>query len=98
VPELQLEYVRKEREVKYHEALFDMLSKQYEAARLDEARDAPVVQVLDAASYPDSKSYPKRSYFLLGGLLLGLLGGTIWVLLREPLMALRASIAHDVQA
>jgi tyrosine-protein kinase Etk/Wzc len=41
VPEVELEYVRKEREVKYHEALFDMLSRQYEAARLDEARDAP---------------------------------------------------------
>ena len=55
-----MEYVRKEREVKYHEALFDMLSRQYEAARLDEARDAPVLQVLDPASYPDTKSSPKR--------------------------------------
>src|SRR6202012_2351260 len=49
VPELQLEYVRKEREVKYHEALFEALSRQYEAARLDAAHDAPVLQVLDSA-------------------------------------------------
>jgi uncharacterized protein involved in exopolysaccharide biosynthesis len=92
VPELQLEYVRKEREVKYHEALFDMLSRQYEAARLDEARDAPVLQVLDPASYPDTKSWPKRSYFMIGGLLLGLLGSSIWVLTREHLRALRTSL------
>jgi tyrosine-protein kinase Etk/Wzc len=92
VPELQLEYVRKEREVKYHEALFDMLSRQYEAARLDEARDAPVLQVLDPASYPDTKSSPKRSYYMAGGLVFGFLASCVWVLIREPLRALRASL------
>lgn len=93
VPELQLEYVRKEREVKYHEALFDMLSRQYEAARLDESRDAPVLQVLDPASYPDTKSSPKRLYYMLGGLVLGFLGSSLWVLTRDHVWALRASAA-----
>ena len=98
VPELELEYVRKEREVKYHEALFDMLSRQYEAARLDEARDAPVLQVLDPATYPDTKSFPKRSYFMLGGLLLGFVSGCVFVLAREPLRALRASLRQSEAA
>jgi uncharacterized protein involved in exopolysaccharide biosynthesis len=93
VPELELEYVRKEREVKYHEALFDMLSRQYEAARLDEARDAPVLQVLDPASYPDTKSSPKRSYYMLGGLILGFVGSSIWVLVRDHIHTFRASLA-----
>jgi tyrosine-protein kinase Etk/Wzc len=92
VPELQLDYVRKEREVKYHEALFDMLSKQYEAARLDEAHDAPVLQVLDPASYPDAKSSPKRMYIMVIGLMLGLLAGCFWVLARDRIHALRASL------
>jgi tyrosine-protein kinase Etk/Wzc len=92
VPALQLEYVRKERELKYHEALFDMLSRQYEAARLDEARDAPLLQVLDEASFPDTKSAPKRSYYMLGGLLLGLIGSAIWVLIHERVQGLRASL------
>jgi uncharacterized protein involved in exopolysaccharide biosynthesis len=91
VPELQLEYVRKEREVKYHEALFDMLSRQYEAARLDEARDSPVLQVLDPASYPDTKSSPTRSYYMLGGLMLGFVGSCVWVLTRERIHGLRTS-------
>jgi capsule polysaccharide export protein KpsE/RkpR len=91
VPELQLEYVRKEREVKYHEALFDMLSRQYEAARLDEARDSPVLQVLDPASYPDTKSSPKRSYYMLGGLMLGFVGSCVWVLTRERIRELRTA-------
>ena len=93
VPELELEYVRKDREVKYHEALFDMLSRQYEAARLDEARDAPVLQVLDPASYPDMKSAPKRLYYMLGGLFFGLMASCFWVLVRDPLRALRAALA-----
>jgi uncharacterized protein involved in exopolysaccharide biosynthesis len=93
VPELQLEYVRKEREVKYHEALFDMLSKQYEGARLDEARDAPLLQMLDPASYPDTKSSPKRMYIMLGGLVFGFLASCVWVLTRERIEALRASLA-----
>ena len=95
VPELSLEFVRKEREVKYHEALFDMLSRQYEAARLDEARDAPVLQVLDPASYPDAKSSPKRSLIMLGGLVFGFLAGCIWVLTREHVHALRESLASN---
>jgi capsule polysaccharide export protein KpsE/RkpR len=93
VPGVELEYVRKEREVKYHEALFDMLSRQYEAARLDEARDAPVLQVLDAASYPDTKSSPKRMYIMLGGMVFGFLAGCVWVLIREHVHALRAAVA-----
>jgi tyrosine-protein kinase Etk/Wzc len=93
VPELQLEYVRKEREVKYHEALFEMLSRQFEAARLDEARDAPLVQVLDSASYPDAKSSPKRTLIVLGAFLFGLIVSCVWVLVREPLQAFRASLA-----
>ena len=87
VPEVQLEYVRKEREVKYHEALFDALSKQYEAARLDEAREAPVIQVLDPPSYPDGRSGPKRLYIMIAGLVLGFLGSCVWVLTRRTVLS-----------
>jgi len=80
VPEVALDYVRKEREVKYHEALFEMLARQYESARLDEAHDAPLLQVLDPASYPDSKSGPPRMLIAFFGLLLGLFAGCAWVL------------------
>jgi capsule polysaccharide export protein KpsE/RkpR len=83
VPELQLQYVRKVRELKYHEALFEILAKQYEAARLDEARDAPVLQILDMASYPDTKSSPKRMLIMLGGVMLGLIAGCGWVWIRN---------------
>jgi tyrosine-protein kinase Etk/Wzc len=92
VPELQLEYVRKEREVKYHEALFEMLAKQYEQARMDEAHDAPLLQVLDSASYPDSISSPHRIIIISGGLFLGLLAGCGWVLARERTSFIQSSV------
>lgn len=82
VPKLQLEYIRKQREVKYHEALFEALSKQDEAARLDESKDAPILQILDSASYPEEKSSPPRTLIILMGLLLGLALGTVYVLGR----------------
>lgn len=79
MPELQLEYVRKDRDVKFHEALFEILSKQYEAARLDEARDSPL-QVLDRATTPDSKSGPRRTLLMAFGIFLGLVVGSCWAL------------------
>jgi tyrosine-protein kinase Etk/Wzc len=88
VPAMQLEYVRKQREVSYHETLFDILAKQYESARLDESHDAPMLQVLDQAVIPDTKSGPHRGLIGLCGLLMGLIGGMAWLLLRESLMPL----------
>jgi tyrosine-protein kinase Etk/Wzc len=82
VPALELEFVRLQREVKYHETLFDILSKQYEAARLDESHDVPL-QILDHAVEPDHKSGPKRLLILLFGTVLGLLAGILAVLLRD---------------
>lgn len=61
LPEAALKYVRKLREVKYHETLFEILAKQYEAARLDEAKSAPLVQVVDEAVVPEKKSWPPRT-------------------------------------
>jgi len=90
VPGLELDYVRKVREVKYHEALFEILAKQYEAARMDESREAPLLQVLDAASYPDTKSSPKRMLIMLGGLILGCFAGGAWILMREGIYSIRA--------
>ena len=81
VPALQLEYIRRARDVKYHETLFDIIAKQYEAARLDEAKDAPL-QVLDRPVIPDTKSGPPRLIIAAIGLVLGLLGSSAWALLK----------------
>jgi uncharacterized protein involved in exopolysaccharide biosynthesis len=99
VPALELEYVRKEREVKYHEALFAIIARQYEAARMDESHQAPLLQVLDGASYPDSKSAPRRTLIVLGGTIFGFLAAAAWVLwhqrVREIWVLIRSSVASE---
>src|SRR5882757_5832751 len=89
VPELALEYVRKQREVKYHETLFELLAKQYENARLDESRDAPVLQVVDRAIIPDKKSGPPRLLLILAAAFVGAILGALWVLLRRAIATLQ---------
>lgn len=72
------------REFKYQETLFELLSKQFELARLDEAREGALIQVVDAATPPELKSWPRRSYFAAtGALVAGLLG--IGFVLLQPL-------------
>lgn len=55
------DYVTRYREFKYQEALFELFAKQYELAKLDEAREGAVIQVLDLAQAPEKKSKPKKA-------------------------------------
>jgi len=55
------EYIAKYRDFKYHETLFELMAKQYELARLDEAREGALIQVVDAAQPPERKSKPKKA-------------------------------------
>lgn len=65
LPEAGLENIRKLRDVKYYETLYELLAKQYEMARVDEARDASLIQVLDRATPPDRKAKPKRALIVI---------------------------------
>jgi uncharacterized protein involved in exopolysaccharide biosynthesis len=65
VPEMGTEYLRKLRQLKYNETIFELLSKQYELAKLDEAKDAVVIQVIDRAVPPERKSGPRRAQVVL---------------------------------
>lgn len=70
-----LKYVRKLREVRYRQTIFDLLARQYEAAKVDEARQGAMVQVVDKAVPPDEKSFPKIGLMTIGACVLGLLFG-----------------------
>jgi uncharacterized protein involved in exopolysaccharide biosynthesis len=65
VPAAGLEYLRAAHELQYQQALFDMLMKQYDAAKLDESKDAAIIQVVEPAIEPDQKSSPGRLRILL---------------------------------
>lgn len=72
LPEAGMEYLRKLRDFKFNETLYEMLLKQYEAARLAEAQEAMVVQVVDPAVPPELKYKPKRRLMVAIAGVLGL--------------------------
>jgi uncharacterized protein involved in exopolysaccharide biosynthesis len=65
VPAIGMEYLRKLRQLKYNETLYELLVKQYELAKLEEARDAVVIQVIDRAVPPERKSRPQKAQIVL---------------------------------
>ena len=65
VADVGLQYVRVMREFKVQETLYELLTKQYELAKIEESKDTSTIQVLDAAVVPDKKSKPKRSLIVL---------------------------------
>jgi uncharacterized protein involved in exopolysaccharide biosynthesis len=83
VPAAGLEYVRKFRDVKYQEAIFELLAKQFEAAKIDEAKEAAIIQVVDQAIAPDRKSKPKRALIVIGVTLAAGFLAFIWAFARE---------------
>jgi tyrosine-protein kinase Etk/Wzc len=71
------------RDVKYYETIFDLLAKQFEIAKIDEARDASIVQVLDPAVESERKSKPRRALItIMTALVAGFLA-VIWVFIKE---------------
>jgi tyrosine-protein kinase Etk/Wzc len=60
LPEVTLEYARLLRNVKVQEAIFELLTQQYEQAKIMEVKDTPTVQILDRAGLPEKRSLPKR--------------------------------------
>jgi uncharacterized protein involved in exopolysaccharide biosynthesis len=85
VPTAGLEYVRRLREVRYREALFELLAKQFEAAKIDEARDALIVQPLDKAVRPERKYKPARSIIVISITFIAVLAAILIAFLMEAM-------------
>jgi len=83
--EAGLEYIRRYRDVKYRETVFELLAKEFEIAKLDEAREGAIVQVVDPAVIPDKRSFPPRLLIILGAPILAFFVAGFWVVLLEGL-------------
>ncbi len=80
-----MEYLRRYRDLKYQETVFELLAKEYEVAKLDEAREGSIIQVVDAAVPPDTKSSPHRTLMVLGAAIVAFFVAVFWVWLRRNL-------------
>lgn len=86
------DYIGKYREFKYQETLFELFSRQYESARLDESRDGALIQVVDTALPPERRSKPQRALTAIGTTAAALVLLSLLVLLRA---AWRESMTRD---
>lgn len=79
------DYVTRFRDYKYHETLFELFSKQFELAKVDEAREGAVVQVVDMAQPPERKSKPKKALIAVIATLAAGFVLLLWVFVRQAL-------------
>lgn len=80
-----LEYLRRLRDLKYHETVYELLTKEEEIAKLDEAREGEIVQVVDPAVPADKKSSPHRTLIVIGTTILAFFVAVFWIVVRRGL-------------
>lgn len=80
-----MEYLRSYRELKYQETIFELLAKEFQIAKLDEAREGSIVQVVDTAVPPDRRSSPHRLLIVLGTAIFAFFTAIFWVWLQSRL-------------
>lgn len=85
-PNTNLQYMDAVRNVKYQEAVWEILAKQFEMSKLDEAKDFPLIQVLDQATPPENKSKPKRSMIVILATLLAFFLAVLLAFVRESVL------------
>jgi len=85
VTESGMEYLRRYRDLKYNETVYELLVKGLEIAKLDEAKEGEIVQVVDSAVPPDRKSSPHRTIIVLSVMLLSFFAAVFWVVFRRSL-------------
>jgi tyrosine-protein kinase Etk/Wzc len=77
------------REMKYNEVVYELLARQFEMAKIDEAKDASLIQVLDKALVPERKSKPKRATIVILAVLAAAFIAILWVFVSEALERMR---------
>jgi uncharacterized protein involved in exopolysaccharide biosynthesis len=96
VPALGVEYLRKMRELKIQEAVFEQLTKQYEVAKINEHKDSSTLQVIDEAVAPSKKSRPKRSLIVLLATFTAFLSSIVIIFVQEYLSKLTVEDAEII--
>lgn len=101
LPRLAVPYADLYRRVRVQETVFELLTQQYELARIQEAKDTPVVNVIDTPGIPERKSFPPRLILSLALTFLVVAAAAGWILLQEGWAGLpaedpRKALANEI--
>ncbi len=91
VPDLEMKFLRMKRKAEYYAKVMEFLGPQYEQAKIEEAKEIPTVQVLDAAVRPERKDRPKRTKVVLIGLIFSLVFSIYYVYFQHRIKYKRTS-------
>ena len=80
LPLLGVKYADLYRQVRIQETVYELLTQQYEMAKVQEAKEIPSVKTLDPARVPERKSFPPRLLIILSGICLAIVIAAVWVL------------------
>ncbi|MDX8379990.1 MAG: Wzz/FepE/Etk N-terminal domain-containing protein [Gallionella sp.] len=83
IPKIAVEYSHKLRDLKYYGKLFEFMTQQVLVAKIDEAKEAAIIQVVDKAVAPKNKSKPKRSLIVILTTFVAFFIGIIGAFIRE---------------
>jgi uncharacterized protein involved in exopolysaccharide biosynthesis len=98
LPLLGAQYMDYYERAKIQETVFELLTEQFELAKVQEAKDTPSVKVLDPARVPETKSFPPRLVIMFSGTLLTLIVCACWVLAGRGWAGIDASDPRKVLA
>jgi capsule polysaccharide export protein KpsE/RkpR len=96
LPALAVPWTNLYRRVRIQETVYEMLSAQYETARIEEAKSIPTVSVIDPPSWPEKKSSPHRLILILASTALALVGASFFLLTQRTWLAMNESDARKV--
>lgn len=94
LPLLGVTYADLYREVKTQETVYELLTQRYELAKMEEAKEIPVVKVLDPALVPTKKSFPPRSVIATLCTMVGIAFTMAWILGKTRWDAIDAAEPH----
>lgn len=83
IPMLGVTYTDLMRRAKVQEIVYEMLTQQYELAKVQEVKETPTAKVLDSANVPDKKSFPPRLLIVLTSMLGIFALSALWVVARR---------------
>jgi capsule polysaccharide export protein KpsE/RkpR len=98
VPRLAVPYANLYREVRVQEAVYDLLTQQDEVARIQEAKDVPAVNIIDAPGVPEKKSFPPRALLTLAFTLVSFLAFSVFLVFRDHWRSIQADDPRKVFA
>ena len=96
LPVLGVTYADLYRETKIQETVYELLTQQYELAKVQEAKEIPTVKVLDNAQVPTKKTFPPRTVIVILGTMMGFAVAMTWIVAKEQWNAVDATDPRKV--